>query len=458
MASDYKKRKNKRKEYIETKEIKEEIEIIDDEIVDVKEKKKLNKGEKIFIILNILVIILIIGYYAYRTIYYYNREHNENKDITLKEKITRLENITYQKDGLYVNNDYYYFKGVDVDNYLYYSGRLFRIISISDSIKVIEDKSIINLVYGLNEKYSNSIINKWLNKYLDSYKDYDIYLSESNWCDESVDVNNYNCNNKLSNSIGLISTKEYLDAGGVNSYLNDNSYFWTINYDSDNRGYFVNNKGEINNIVNTGDNYFSYGIKPVITLSTDLLYVSGDGTIDNPYVIEDGDSSLLKDKSVGNYVKYNNYLFRVMSVDDDGVSLIMEDNIEIEMKYHEILNYLNKEFIKKFNVDDLVKRKNITNIYNFDNKYNYEEEDSSSEYYITIPKIGDLFNNKNNCWLSSISDKKLNTYYIIDDNNMYFGDLDNSLHKVRPIIKLKGDILIKEGNGMKENPLIIGEL
>ena len=56
MGSEYKKRKNKRNNYVKEEqkiELEDEIEIIDDEELDKKEKRKLTKGEKAFIIINI---------------------------------------------------------------------------------------------------------------------------------------------------------------------------------------------------------------------------------------------------------------------------------------------------------------------------------------------------------------------------------------------------------------------
>jgi len=462
MGSEYKKRKNKRNNYVKEEqkiELEDEIEIIDDEEKTKEDKRKLTNGEKIFIIINILVIIGIIGYYAYRVYYYYTREHYENNDVTLKEKLTKLENITYQNDGLYENNGYFYYKGIDVDNYLYYSGRMFRIISISDDIKMIEEDNITNLVWGINSSYSDSIINKWLGNYLETYKDYDVYLKKNNWCNDKVDINDYKCSDNLENYVGLLSTKEYLNAGGVNSYLNNDSYYWTINFDSDNKAYFVNKSGEINNIVNNNDNYFSYGVRPVVVLSGDLIYRSGTGKKENPYIIEEENSSLLKENSIGSFVKYNNYLFRILDIDDDGVSLILADELEIEKKYTDINKYLNNEFIKKFNKDELIKRKSNTNIYNYDNKYNYLESINEINNYITIPKISDLFINESvDYWLSTISDKKLNIYYTIDNNKMFFGDLVGNTHKVRPIIKVKSDLIVSSGTGLYNNPLVLGDL
>ncbi len=66
-----------------------------------KEKKVLTKGQKIFLICNILIILGITAYYGYRLVHYYKLEHNEPEAISLKKKLTRMDNITYQNDGLY---------------------------------------------------------------------------------------------------------------------------------------------------------------------------------------------------------------------------------------------------------------------------------------------------------------------------------------------------------------------
>ena len=467
--NDIKERRKKRREYseinnrLEVKDI-DGIEIItdgNDSSYNIKRKKiserKLTRGEKLFLLANIIIILGLIGYYGYRAIYYYKREHQVEDKITLKEKITNIENITYKDDGLYEKNDYFFYKGKNVDNYVYYSGRMFRIISIKDDIKMIEDDIVTNLVYGL-DKYDKSVIHEWLGNYLDTYKDYDIYLKESNWCNSSVDISNYNCNEYLNEYVGLISTKEYLDAGGQDSYLNNNSYFWTINYHDD-TPYFINNAGSINNYVKDNiNNYFSYGIRPVITISGNLLYLSGDGTRGNPYTIEEDTPSLIKNSSVGDYCNYNDMQFRVVNVDDTGVSLMLENDLEIEKSYDDAIKYLNNEFLAKFNKDDLVKQDMIVNLYNYENKYNYREEVKRSSNYIIIPKVGDLFINiKSNYWLSTLGDKKVEAYYFID-NNAFYGDIKKNSHGVKPIIKVKGDLIIKDGNGTSIAPLVLGDL
>jgi cell division protein FtsL len=422
-----------------------------------KTKRKLRKGEKIFLIINILIIIGIIGFYAYRTVYYYKESHEIKINPILKDKLTSLSNIAYQNDGLYEDNGYFYYKGSNVNNYVYFLGRMFRIIDIKDGIKMIEDNTSTNLVWGMDTDFNDSIINKWLLSYLTTLKDYEFYLKEKNWCNEKIDVSNYSCNEKISSYVGLLSTNDYLQAGGKNSYLNNETYFWTINQDMDGKALFINNEGGINNLFNNINNYYSYGIRPVITLREDISIISGDGSENNPFVIEELGKAMLRDNSVGNYVKYNNQVFRILKIEEDGVTLILDGTLDVEKNYTDTIKYLNNEYLKEFNKDDLVKIKYSVSEYNYDNKYDFISDEKDSNY-VTIPKIGDLFLNEyDEYWLNNINDSKLGLYYIVDENKMYFGDLKGNKHKLRPVIKLNSEMVVTDGIGTKEEPLVVGE-
>ena len=423
-----------------------------------KEKRKLKKGEKIFLLVNIFIILCIIAFYGYRTVYYYKESHNVSIAISLKDKLTALTNIAYQNDGLYEKNGYFYYKGSNVNNYVYYSGRIYRIIDINNGIKMIEDETNTNLIWGMNDKFSESTVHEWLKKYLNTLKDYEVYLQENEWCNESVDVEDYSCSEKTKDYVGLLSVQEYLQAGGKNSYLNNETFFWTLNDDKDGKALYVNNLGSINNISSQEDNYFSYGVRPVITLKEETIIIKGDGTKDNPFIIENLGNAMLKGNSVGSFVKYNNELFRIQKIEEDGITLIYNDVIKEEKSYNDVLNYLNNDFIKKFDSSDLVKIDYIINEYNYDNKYDYTKEVKKESNYITIPSIGDLFINEfTNYWLNSISDSKLGLYYTIDDNKMLFGDLKGNKHFIRPIIKVNSEMVVRGGLGTLNDPLIVGE-
>ena len=427
------------------------------EVIPMKKRKKLGKGEKVFLIFSILFILGCFAFYGYRTYYYYHLTHDVVKNITLKEKLTSLNNIAYQNDGLYEKNGYFYYKGFDVSNYVYYSGRLFRIIDISDGIRMIEDETETNLIWTIDSDYKNSNIHKWLENYLNTLKDYDLYLKKDSWCNDKINLENYECKNTLDEYIGLLSVDDYIKAGGKNSYLNNKTYFWTINQDKEGNPLYINSEGNINNIYKKEENYFSYGIRPVITLNDNITFASGSGEIDDPFIIEELGNALLKDNSIGSYVNYNGDNYRIIDIDDKGISLILDGVINDEKKYDEVLKYLNGEYLKKFNRNELVENNYSVSEYSLNNKYEIKTS-KSLKNYIIIPKIGDMFLNEyNGYWLNNYSDNKLGLYYTIDDNNMLFSDLKSNANKIRPIIKLNIDMVVSSGLGLKDNPLIIGE-
>ena len=174
-----------------------------------KTKKKLKRWEKWFIALNIVMILGFIGLYLGRAIYYYNKMNVIKPNDKLVEVIVTDNNITYTGDGLYAQDDFYYYRGKDVNNYVYYSGRLFRIVSISDSIKLISNEIDTSLVWGYESNYQDSYINKWLNnEYYNSLTINENDLSMVSWCNNFVDINNYSCNETIEENVGLLTTEE----------------------------------------------------------------------------------------------------------------------------------------------------------------------------------------------------------------------------------------------------------
>lgn len=447
---------SKRAKNIKVKIDEEQINELKEGILKKKDKR-LRIGEKIFLILSILFILGCFAFYGYRTYYYYHLTHDVVKNITIKDKLTSLNNIAYQNDGLYEKDGYFYYKGVNVDNYVYYSGRLFRIIDINNGIRMIEDSTSTNLVWTFDSDYENSKIYEWLGNYLNTLKDYEIYLKENEWCNEQVDLEDYKCEKTIKNYVGLLSTSDYLQAGGKNSYLNNGTYFWTINQDKDGNPLYINNEGNINNIYKKEDNYFSYGIRTVITLKEDISIISGTGGKEDPFIIEELGNALLKDNSVGSFVNYNGESFRILSIDDEGTSLIMNNTLEVSKKYDDVIKYLNGDYLKKFKKEELVTINYTISEYSLSNKYELSTK-KDKKNYVTIPNIGDMFLNEcDGYWLNNYSDNKLGLYYTIDENKMFFADLKGNTNKIRPIIKLNPEMVVISGLGQENDPLIISE-
>lgn len=427
-----------------------------------KEKTKLKLWEKIFIITNIVIILLIISIYAYRTVRYYKKLNYVESNPNLLEKIT--SNITYKGDGLYKkDDDNFYYSGKEVNNYLYYSGRLWRIIGIDKTgIKLITEDNQTVLVWGNNTNFENSIINNWLNKdvFINTISNKEKLVSAS-WCNTGVDINNYNCNNTKEYLVGLITTEEYLKAGGINSYLNNNSYYWTLNTSNDNKVYYIHSGGGINNDLGNNESLYSYGVRPVIYLNSNVEFLSGDGTKENPYIIEENNNVKLNEHNIGEYVKYSNYTFRILEKNDNYIKLMMDelilddDESKLKISYDNIEKYLNNEFINKLDKESLVKTNFNLTEYNFDNNYNYNDNKETKEMYIGLPIIGQLFiTDYKDIWLNTIQDKTKQLIYKID-NDSIIGDLKSSKNYLRPIIAVKSDLIISSGSGIKEDPYIL---
>ena len=97
---------------------------------------------------------------------YYRLENPKPEDIkTLYDKVSSGKNIVKKGDGLYKEGNNYYYKGKNVNNYLRYSGRLWRIVSLDEngSIKLITDDLQTSLVWSVDADYDTSYLRSWLN-------------------------------------------------------------------------------------------------------------------------------------------------------------------------------------------------------------------------------------------------------------------------------------------------------
>lgn len=98
-------------------------------------------------------------------------------------------------------------------------------------------------------------------------------------------------NNMLTYPIGLITIDEAAYAGGKNSLINPKYYLWTgTTYWTMSPYYFsIYNANGLVWIINDSGNWTAYngnyGIRPVINLKPDVLYASGIGTENDPYII-----------------------------------------------------------------------------------------------------------------------------------------------------------------------------
>jgi hypothetical protein len=97
-------------------------------------------------------------------------------------------------------------------------------------------------------------------------------------------------NGDLTYPIGLITADEATYAGG-NNHINENYYLYSgssyLTISSSCYGCNMSTRFTVDadGTVNVSIPYYSFPIRPVINLKADVVYSSGDGTINNPYIV-----------------------------------------------------------------------------------------------------------------------------------------------------------------------------
>ena len=253
-----------------------------------------------------------------------------------------------------------YLKGNPNNNYIWYSGFLWRIMGINadGTIRMITDENVTAIPWGENttgENWDDSYAKDWLNNYFYPRLKGNSIIKEQMWCSETTTDSasaRTECINNLSTErtkVGLISLDEYNLAGGTDSYLDIAQDQWTLtpySSDYDWRIYYYGDAA-----------YRSVGatiaIRPVINVDSTDYITGGNGTIGTTWNVETGPyifneeknaevTGKLNEKSTsGEYVMFAGKKYRIIGEDSNGnVKLILdgyyeENNKIFTMKYNE---------------------------------------------------------------------------------------------------------------------------
>lgn len=384
---------------------------------------------RIFVIGSILFLTFMVTFYGYRLFYYYSAEHEKKITTTLSNQI-----IT-NTDQLVQIGDDFYFQGTTDNNYLYYAGIDYRIISLNDEyLTLIANEDLTKLKYGTSDDYDTSDIKKWLEeKYLSQFNQDFLYEEKVN----------------------LLDLQTYLHIGGESSFLESND-IWVV---EDNKGLMLDKEGKIN----TSSSYqYFLGVRPIIKIKN-VDYIRGDGSVNNPYIIENKIVNTLEDTSIGEYLKYKNNVYRIISK-DNGVQVVAVKTVgknkfsTANILYgtsskDDLYQYLNVSFLSRLNQEDLIKAD--WNIGTYQDCYK-ETESKKVSSYVGLLTIGDYFINNITGYILATSKENDDMIYTIQEDGSLYLVFPTRELDIYPSFVLKEELGISGGNGTKNYPYEVG--
>jgi hypothetical protein len=250
----------------------------------------------------------------------------DNKSVSLNSVITNEKNIVTTGNGLYKNGNKYLYKGDNINNYLSFNNIIYRIVNINEdgSIRAIDtskrDSSPWDDRYNI-DKDSNVGINNYVANGINSRikdsiekiyaddtlipitnKPYFVTFSEcigKRSIKDTTKNGETECQSKIEKQVfTLLRAYDYflasLDpnctAGGEDNYsCNNYNYLldigntWTITADADTT-YKVFKITADGVSLSNASNDSSYKI--VVNFDPNIIYKSGKGTIEDPYIID----------------------------------------------------------------------------------------------------------------------------------------------------------------------------
>lgn len=456
------------------KELKEEVNLVKEKSKkkkekkdkkDKKEEKKNNKYFKVQLIFCLVSITFILGcciFYGSRLFKYYRiynpKPTNGTKVSLFANKITGDSEIVYEGDGLYISAGNYIYKGNVNNNYVKYNNMLYRIVRVNkDDTMVLISNDYINVLNWDKEKtnYLDSNINKYLNEYYAKMLNKNILTNNSVCLDNFDNLSNITCNNKNSDHyVNLLNVSDFLNSivDGKSYLVKDEEIFW-LNDSSSDKVWHTNG---VNVSMSESNNF--YEVKPVITLKATAIYYSGDGSIENPYIIEEKNNKL----EIGSYVKLGEDTWIVYNKDNN-LKLTLNNVIDKQYRYSNsgieynleidgsLAKYLNTTYLESLSYKDVLKEDSW-----YIGSYNgfYKDVlDSEAKAKVGILNLMDLKLNAtlNNYLLSSFDkDGLVYTYgevLKVGKTSVY--------RNIRPCISVSSDIKIISGTGSESDPFVL---
>ena len=439
-----------------------------------------------------------------------------NKDDLYKTVAETLLTSNLGNGNIYDDGEDTFITGEEPNNYIWYSGKLWRAVAVNNeakTTKLVTQWNISAIPYNASDNssaFEGSYMEDWLNDttvdgFLGNLRDYKNFIvTDAKWnatLTTSVDKPTASTT-IVEDAVGLLNYYEYVTSySGANSstgYLNNGLAWQTLTPYSTSRVYLVNYYGNAYN----GTTISAYGVRPAINLKSSVKIVDGDGTIDNPYRLEgDNDTNLsgtlLNTRYSGEYIRFGNdenNLYRIVSHENGvGTKIVSEKPLkssgtfitsafgsssgEVNYSTDNVIGiFLNVEYLTSY--VDSAYSKMIE-----DNTTWYLGTVASSRPYklakytdttgatltssTTTAKVGllrygelmagqfDRYKNNTSYWLlTPHSTSRVHNVTFYGEGSF---DTPNSAdaYGVRPSMNLKSNVQIVNGDGTKNNPFIV---
>lgn len=399
--------------------------------------------------------------------------------------VQRLKN-TVNKE----TNKVGYYIGREPNNYIYFSGMLFRIIGVEgDNVKIVADKDIANVNYdGIDEwlKYFYSNINKESKKLIVKTKYCSMTLKEK-------DTNATSCSDYTEELNSYIPSVVDINLTGTNgdTFLKPKTMSWVADKESNKKGYVTRDifyNEYFGKSFVAYENKLNFGVRPVVTIKGSTLISSGDGTKDDPYSLGEFSIGKADDKvntrQSGEYIKIAGKLWRIVRKESDGATkVILNTSLYENHKYLQVnyesseknytyttkskqsigykINNLSSEYI---DTKLFVNHEIEVPIYKSDAKYGKETKVEKYKAKIAAPNMYEM-------WSAASDDSTLRSYWLINsskDSSIKYGVSDIGVvmygtltpyitFGVRPVAFLHKDCAIVSGSGTETDPYIINK-
>lgn len=424
---------------------------------------------------------------TYEVVYSVYDEMMNRTDITRTVQVTRSlsDEITTSTGGSNV------YRGSNVNNYVLFSGMLWRIIKINEdgTIKLMTENNISNLYYGNDESgFENSNVGKWLNNvFYNALSSKDWIKTDSTWClDRVTDLNqaSLTCTNGSNPMpVGMLTVAEFKDSiqDGL-TYLHTSVVYRFLNKMNDTTSWIYNVTLNGDGTYQENDNTL-IGVRPVINILPEEAHIiSGDGSATSPYKLTDyeygKDNDLLRDRLIGEYINYSGQVWRIAGFDDNqNIKITMTGGFFSDLEGDYRFGYDDVGQMKKFDPTDPTsigyKVQERMNLYVdqsllIEHEYERPQLDTTKNYtdvpketftaMFSIPATYDLFSGRQGStgsyYLLDYSTNPLNIVFVNATNGVGF-EIDSVSYNSIPVkltTYLKRDTLIAGGRGTMANP------